>query len=42
VAAICAIRCAKDVKFLKRSLALPEEVHPAARYLGGAGLWKPQ
>ncbi len=36
VAALCAIRCAKDVKFLKRSLALPEEVHPAARYLGGA------
>ena len=36
VAALCAIRCAKDVKFLKRSLVLPEEVHPAARYLGGA------
>jgi ATP-dependent helicase HrpA len=36
VAALCAIRCARDVKFLKRSLALPEEVHPAARYLGGA------
>jgi ATP-dependent helicase HrpA len=36
VAALCAIQCARDVKFLKRSLALPEEVHPSARYLGGA------
>ena len=36
VAALCAIHCARDVKFLKRNLALPEEVHPAARYLGGA------
>ncbi|MBI5581909.1 MAG: ATP-dependent RNA helicase HrpA [Deltaproteobacteria bacterium] len=36
VAALCAIHCARDVKFLKRSLALPEEVHPSARYLGGA------
>ena len=36
VAALCAIHCARDVKFLKRNLALPEEMHPAARYLGGA------
>jgi ATP-dependent helicase HrpA len=36
VAALGAIHCARDVKFLKRSLALPEEVHPSARYLGGA------
>ena len=36
VAALCAIHCARDVKFLKRNLTLPEEVHPAARYLGGA------
>ena len=36
VAALCAIHCARDVKFLKRNLALPEEVHPSARYLGGA------
>jgi len=36
VAALCAVHFAKDLKFLKRSLALPEEVHPAARYFGGA------
>ena len=36
VAARCVIHCARDVKFLKRHLALPEEVHPSARYLGGA------
>jgi ATP-dependent helicase HrpA len=35
VAALGAIHCARDVKFLKRGLALPEEVHPSARYLGG-------
>jgi ATP-dependent helicase HrpA len=36
VAALFAIHFAKDLKFLRRSLALPEEVHPAARYFGGA------
>ena len=36
VAALCTIYCARDVKFLKRTLTLPEEVHPSARYLGGA------
>ncbi|MFO7708554.1 MAG: ATP-dependent RNA helicase HrpA [Desulfobacterales bacterium] len=36
VAALFAIHFSKDLKFLKRSLALPEEVHPAARYFGGA------
>ena len=36
VAALCAAYFGKDLKFLKRSLALPEELHPAARYFGGA------
>jgi ATP-dependent helicase HrpA len=36
VAALFAVHFAKDLKFLKRSLALPEELHPAARYFGGA------
>jgi ATP-dependent helicase HrpA len=36
VAALVGIHLAKDFKFLKRSLALPEEVHPAAHGLGGA------
>ena len=36
VAALAAVHFAKELKFLKRSLALPEEVHPAARYFGGA------
>jgi ATP-dependent helicase HrpA len=36
VAALFAVHFAKELKFLKRSLALPEEVHPAARYFGGA------
>ena len=36
VAALCAVHFAKELKFLKRTLALPEEVHPAARYFGGA------
>jgi ATP-dependent helicase HrpA len=36
VAALLAIHFARDLKLLKRSLALPEEVHPAARYFGGA------
>ena len=36
VAALMAKQCARDFKFLRRSLALPEELHPAARPLGGA------
>jgi ATP-dependent helicase HrpA len=36
VAALFAVHFAKDLKFLKRSLALPEELHPAARWFGGA------
>jgi ATP-dependent helicase HrpA len=36
VAALLALQCGREVKFLKRSLALPEELHPAARPLGGA------
>jgi ATP-dependent helicase HrpA len=36
VAALLALHCARELKFLKRSLALPEELHPAARQLGGA------
>jgi len=36
VAALFALQFAKDLKFLKRSLALPEELHPAARHFGGA------
>jgi ATP-dependent helicase HrpA len=36
VAALLALHCGRDVKFLRRSLALPEELHPAARPLGGA------
>ena len=36
VAALFAVHFAKELKFLKRSLALPEELHPAARYFGGA------
>jgi ATP-dependent helicase HrpA len=36
VAALFAAHFAKDLKFLRRSLTLPEELHPAARYLGGA------
>ena len=35
VAALLALQCARDLKFLRRSLALPEELHPAARRLGG-------
>ena len=35
VAALAGIELSRDIRFLKRSLALPEEVHPAARYLGG-------
>jgi ATP-dependent helicase HrpA len=31
-----ALHCARDMKFLKRSLTLPEELHPAAHLLGGA------
>jgi ATP-dependent helicase HrpA len=36
VAALAAIELSRDIRFLKRSLALPDEVHPAARYFGGA------
>ncbi len=36
VAALLALQCARDLKFLRRSLTLPEELHPAARRLGGA------
>jgi ATP-dependent helicase HrpA len=36
VAALFAVHFGKELKFLKRSLALPEETHPAARYFGGA------
>jgi len=36
VAALLALQCAREVKFLRCSLALPEELHPAARQLGGA------
>jgi ATP-dependent helicase HrpA len=36
VAALLALQCGREVKFLRRSLALPEELHPAARFLGGA------
>jgi ATP-dependent helicase HrpA len=36
VAALVGIQLSRDIRFLKRSLALPEEVHPAARYFGGA------
>ena len=36
VAALLALHFAKDLKFLKRSVALPEELHPAARQFGGA------
>ncbi len=36
VAALLALHCARDMKFLKRSLTLPEELHPAAHGLGGA------
>jgi ATP-dependent helicase HrpA len=36
VAALMALHCARDMKFLKRSLTLPEELHPAAHLLGGA------
>jgi ATP-dependent helicase HrpA len=36
VAALLALRCAREVKFLRRSLALPEELHAAARRLGGS------
>jgi ATP-dependent helicase HrpA len=36
VVALFAVHFAKDLKFLKRSLALPEEVQPAVRYFGGA------
>jgi ATP-dependent helicase HrpA len=35
VAALLALQCAREIKFLKRSLALPEELHPAAHRLGG-------
>ena len=35
VAALIALRCAREMKFLRRSLALPEELHPPARRLGG-------
>jgi ATP-dependent helicase HrpA len=36
VAALVGIELSRNIRFLKRSLALPEEVHPAARYFGGA------
>jgi ATP-dependent helicase HrpA len=36
VAALFAVHFAKELKFLKRSLALPEEIHPAALGFGGA------
>ncbi|MGE5255344.1 MAG: ATP-dependent RNA helicase HrpA [Hyphomicrobiales bacterium] len=36
VAALLAVYFARDLKLLKRNLALPEELHPAARYFGGA------
>jgi ATP-dependent helicase HrpA len=36
VAALFAVHLARDLKFLKRSLAIPEELHPAVRYFGGA------
>ena len=36
VAALLAVHFTRDMKLLKRSLALPEELHPAARYFGGA------
>jgi ATP-dependent helicase HrpA len=36
VAALLARHCAREVKLLKRGLALPEELHPAANRLGGA------
>jgi ATP-dependent helicase HrpA len=36
VAALLAVHFARDMKLLKRSLALPEELHPASRYFGGA------
>jgi len=36
VAALLALHCGREVKLLRRSLALPEELHPAARPLGGA------
>ena len=36
VAALFAVHFARELKFLKRSLALPEELHPSARYFGGA------
>jgi ATP-dependent helicase HrpA len=35
VAALLALQAARDLKFLRRSLALPEELHPSARRLGG-------
>ncbi|MCU0561376.1 MAG: DUF3418 domain-containing protein [Desulfobacterales bacterium] len=35
VATLAAVHFSKELKFLRRSLALPEEVHPAARYFGG-------
>jgi ATP-dependent helicase HrpA len=36
VAALLALHCGRELKFLKRSLVLPEELHPAAHRLGGA------
>jgi ATP-dependent helicase HrpA len=36
VAALLAVHFARDLKLLKRNLALPEELQPAARYFGGA------
>jgi ATP-dependent helicase HrpA len=36
VAALLALHCGREVRLLRRSLALPEELHPAARPLGGA------
>ncbi len=35
VAALFALQFAKEVKFLKRGIAIPTELHPAARYFGG-------
>jgi ATP-dependent helicase HrpA len=35
VAALLALQCTREIKFLKRSLVLPEELHPAAHLLGG-------
>ncbi len=36
VSALLAVHCGRDLKYLKRSLALPAELHAAARHFGGA------